>query len=234
MPGTNGELRGPFSSQPAYRAEWLVNESTYFNQPRNIITLHPYTITTVNCTPAIVNVGGRPAVELAGAGAGTDGAQLQWGTAGLLLMAGKKQRNRFTFRSEDIVNHSFCAGIAVVDTTIIGSDPTNHVMLQKLTGSASSMKLRSRKASGTVEEIAIPYTFESSAWYDVELVIKPDLTTAGRALVDVYIGKNLSGGDAIPQICANLPISTQCPDTVATAATRRRSIYSPRHTWIGP
>jgi hypothetical protein len=217
MPTIDGALQGPLdtSTSRVRRGEYLINDEITFNRPQHIITLHPFTRTDVNCTPIINNIGNRPCIEMAGAGAATDGSQFQYGTAGLLIEAGKPLRIRFSYRSADMSTHEMVFGVAAVDTTLIASDPTDFILVDLATASLTPT-LRSRKASGTAESAALPITLANDTWYDTELVITRDATTAGRAYVQVYHGASLASGANLPLI-ATIPISTQCPDTVNLA-----------------
>lgn len=216
MPTSIGGKLNAFSQPPGSRGELLLHEEVRFNQPRNIITLHPFTITTVNCTPAITNIGGRPCVSLAGAGAATDGANFCLGVAGVLATAGKTLRYKWAYRSTDITNHEFAFGFGVVGTGIIASDPTDHVMVRKLL-SITAPSVRSRKASGTAETLTLPTgALANDTWYDFEMVVRPDAVTAGKGVVDIYFGASVAGGATIPFL-TSVAIATQIPDTVKTA-----------------
>lgn len=216
MPGSRGELLGMFAVPAGTRDEMLYNETVRFNQPRNIITLHPFTITNTNCTPAITNIGGRPCVSLAGAGAGTDGSNFCIGVAPILLMAGKSCRIKGAFRSTDMTNHEFAFGLGVVGTGIIAADPTDHVMIRKLT-SVTAPSIRARKASGTAETLTLATgALANDTWYDFELVITPDATTSGKGRIQVFFGASVAGGTSIPYL-TTVDIATQMPDTVKIA-----------------
>ena len=95
-----------------YRHLWM------FANPQHLVTLHPFTITNVNVTPTIAAVGGRPALQLAGAGAATDGSNFCYGTAAHRFVASKQTRFVFSWRAADATNHAFAAGLSVVTTSL--------------------------------------------------------------------------------------------------------------------
>lgn len=216
MPANHDALKEPIESGVASSANALFKQRFYFNRPDHIITLHPFTITNVNCTPALANVGGRPCVSLAGAGAATDGSNFCFATAAHMLVAGKRTRLFFSVRSADATNHEWCVGIGTVTTTAManlsgGTPSANFVYLRKLKTELIP-KVISRKASGIAEIASCNLTQADATWYDFEVVIDMDPTTAGYGRVRVFCRTN--GGSPVLVLDTNLGA---LPDTVVTA-----------------
>lgn len=182
------------------------------------ITLHPFTITVVNVTPAVAHVGGRPGLTLAGAGAATDGANYSQAVGSHRIVAGKRMRIFFSVYSADATNHEWWFGLAVHSTTQManlsgGTAPTDHLTVSKVK-TATVPSLRCRKASGTQEAVALNLTQADATWYDYEVVVEPDATTASRGRVRIFV----STAGATPVLVLDTTIGAQLPDTVSLSA----------------
>ena len=188
----------------------------YFCRTDHIITVHPFTITNVNCTPAITNVGGRPCVSFAGAGAATDGSNFCDAVAGFMLVAGKQTRITFGVRSADGTAHEWNVGLSTVTTTsqanISGGTPAANYALLYKTDAQTTVKFGSRKGSGTAEVATTTLTYESAKWYDFEIIITPHATIAGQGQIDVFV--RTDGGPPIRILDTQ---QGSLPDTVVTA-----------------
>lgn len=208
----------PGFTEIGQRAQSLVSDCIVFNQPRNIITLHPFTITaggTSSC--AITSVGGRPCVVSTGAGASaTDRTNFSYGVAGHILQQGKKCRIYGSFYGVAPTTQEFFFGLSSNVTGFLATPGTDFIGLRKLT-TVAQPSVVARKASGTAQDTVIPLpggAITAATWMDFELVVKSDPTTAGQGKVDVYYGESIAAGAAIPLIAADVPIATQFPDTV--------------------
>jgi hypothetical protein len=214
-----GTLRNELRVGPGERRQVMFEQIHYFCRPDHIITLHPFTVTTVNCTPALSNVGGRPCVSLAGGGAATDGANFCYGAAASIrTIAGKSTRIHFGVRSADALNHSWMFGLNVVSTTLTanldsGGTPSTDFCVIHKTLNSRIPRFRSRKASGTAQSVATTLTCEDATWYDFDLVVTPDLTTAGKGRVQVYA----AAAGATMKGYYEATLSTGIPDTVSMA-----------------
>lgn len=179
------------------------------------ITLHPFTITTVNCTPAVAHVGGRPGLTLAGAGAATDGANYSQAVGSHRIVAGKQTRFFGSVYSADATNHEWWFGLAVHSTTQManlsgGTAPTNHVTVSKVK-TVAVPTLRCRKASGTQEAVALNLTQADATWYDFEVVIDPTTAAGSAGRVRIYV----STAGATPVLVLDTTIGSQLPDSVS-------------------
>lgn len=214
---------GPFDQGVGGLSEVLIRRAIYFGESQSLISLHPFTITPVNCTPAVTNFGtspkGRPCGTFHGAGAGTDGINMCFGAASLLMMPGKAQRFQFSYASADITNHEMAFGAGVVGTGMIATDPTDYVMIRKLT-TETTFTIRWRKANGTVRTFAIPLALvnnvaalANNVWYDLEFEVTPDLAVSGQGRIRAWVAIN---GGAKVQVC-DFVAPDMIPDTVNIA-----------------
>ncbi len=207
-----------FSVAPGAAPEILFREMTHFCHPRNIITLHPFTRTDVNGTLTIQSLGGRPCVGIAGAGAQTDGSNLCWGVAAIRPVAGKQTRLFFGVRLADATNQTFVCGLNIVATTITanmesgGTPSTDYFLLHK-TEASLIPRIRSRKASGTEESHALSLSMADATWFDFEILLTPDASTAGAGRVQVYARTAL----ATPVKVLDNSFGAAVPDTVSLA-----------------
>src|SRR3990167_7128172 len=96
-----------FDAGPGAKGNLVSERIIYFDNPQSIVSLHPFTRTDVNATPTIQFVGDRPAVGMAGAGAGTDGNNFMCGVAGIRPQAAKQIEWVFTVRSAGFTDHEF-------------------------------------------------------------------------------------------------------------------------------
>lgn len=205
---------------PSMTPETHLSRKIDFGQSQNIITLHPFTITSTNSTPAVLNVGAtsnqRPCVNFAGAGAATDGNNLCFAVASIIPVASKPLIVKGSLFSADITNHEFLFGMGVVGTGVIATDPTDHFMIRKLTGETVP-SVRSRKASGTANIAALNTgALANSTWYDFAIRCTVDASTSGAGRLEVWWGSNLTGGQAMAKIYDNV-FGTNVPDTVKLA-----------------
>lgn len=209
-----------FDVGPGYKASILDELIVPFTHPRNIITLHPFTITSVNSTPTIQHVGDRPAVGMAGAGAGSDGNNFMLGVAGVRPQAGKEIWWEWTMRSAGITDHEFACGLAVVGTGITaaingGTEPTDELVVFKDNGD-TRFTTKARKASGT-EETKVAGAMSALAndtWYRGQVRIIRDSATAGKGKLDFYWGEDAL--QSIPLVSSQ-DIAAAFPDTVSMA-----------------
>ncbi len=204
--------------ESGFRPQSLVRDVVVFNQPRNIITLHPFTITNNGTsTPAITSVGGRPCVSITGgAAAAADRSNFCYGVAGHILQTGKKLRIFGSFYGVAPTTQEFFFGLSTVVTNFIGTPGTDFIGLRKLT-TVAQPSVVARKASGTAQDTVIPIpgaAITAATWMDFELVCKSDPVTAGQGSVDVFYGEGIAAGAALPMVANNIPIATQFPDTV--------------------
>ena len=213
------QVQGPFQAQIASDNQ-MFSRWIHMGNPAALLASNPWTATAVNCTPVVAHVGGRPAVSLAGAGASTDGENYCDGTAGFRFVSGKQTRIFCGTYLGDSTNHAFAFGVAVVTTGLVanlasgGTPPTDFFCLSKLQ-TVAAITLRSRKASGTEEAIAIalPSTIADAQWLDWQIVVAPSSSTSGAGTVTVYCRQNLGAWTQV----AYANFGSQIPNTVSTA-----------------
>lgn len=171
---------------------------------------------TINCAPTLDFIGGRECFALTNSGSlATDGAQAQVPAGCIQPQAGKQVRIKFAFRMT-ATDQEFSFGLAAIDTSIIASEPTDHFALQKVTGVTSPV-IRARKSSGTAQATnALAITFAVDTWYDAELILTRDVSTAGMGKVECYISSGVSGGGVLAPLY-NGTFASQIPDTVDLA-----------------
>lgn len=205
---------------PGAKGNLIAEKIVYFDNPNSVITLHPFTITNVNSTPTIQHVGDRPAVGLAGAGAGTDGNNFMLGVAAVRPQAGLDIEWFWTARSADWTNHEFACGLAPVGTGITaaingGTEPTDELVVFK-DNADTRFSTKARKASGTEElsPVARMDTLTNDTWYRGHAVVTRDASTAGKGRFRLYWG-----ADSLMQLplVQEQYIATQFPDTVSMA-----------------
>lgn len=205
------------SRGPGQCPDHIVNRFLSADDPTPITDGGPFVVTNVNCTPALNNVGGYPLIELAGAGASTDGSQTQVRLDGIRPQASKQLRMYGTFRTADLTHQSYI-GFSVIDTSLIASTPTDHIGIRRAT-TATAWTMCARKASGTEETaVAGNITLAVDTLYFYELVITRDANTAGKGTMNVYMGA-YSPGNSVPLV-GTMYVATQLPDTVDLAASR--------------
>jgi len=180
------------------------------------ITLHPWTITSVNGTVTLQNLGGRACIGIAGAGAATDGNNYCQAAASHRFVAGKQTRFAFSVRNADATNHAWVCGFNILSTTITanmesgGTPSTDFLLIHKLSGSLIP-RLRTRKASGTAETVALGLTHANDTWVDYDVVVQPDASVSGTALVKVYASVALAAPTLVLATATSM-----CPDSVST------------------
>lgn len=209
-----------FDVGPGVKSAILDELIVPFTHPRNIITLHPFTITSVNSTPTIQHVGDRPAVGMAGAGAGSDGNNFMLGVAGVRPQAGKEITWSWTMRSAGFSDHEFSCGLAPVGTGITaaingGTEPTDELAVYK-DNTDTRLYRKARKASGTEEASIIGNmsALENDTWYRGQVRVIRDSTTAGKGKMLIYWGYDSL--QILPQV-DEFNVATQFPDTVSMA-----------------
>jgi hypothetical protein len=181
----------------------------------NIVTGNVFTITSTNSAATLNNVGGRPCIAITNTGStATDVTNFCGVVASIIPQASKRIWLRFGVRMTTITQ-DFAAGLAVVGTNIINSDPTDHMMIRKLSA-ATQPSIRSRKASGTAETWTLPLTFAADTWYDIALEIVRDPSTAGAGKINVYGASGATPGGLLP-LLGTLNVAAQLPDTVKQA-----------------
>lgn len=212
--------RNTFDSGFGYKGNVVDELIVYFTRPSSIITLHPFTITSVNSTPTIQHVGDRPAVGMAGAGAGSDGNNFMIGVAGVRPQAIKAIEWFWTMRSAGITDHEFVCGWAPVGTGITaavngGTEPTDELMVYKDTAE-TRLSLKARKASGTEasQQHGTMAALANDTWYRGHCLAERDSTTAGKGTLRCAFGEDAS--NPITQI-SQLDIAAAFPDTVSMA-----------------
>jgi len=172
-----------------------------------------FTTTSVNITPTMDFVGSRPCFVFTGAAA-NDAWQGQV-TAGIIQgIAGKTIRLKAGIRMT-ATDAEFSFGLAAPDTTVIASDPTDFIMVEKLTG-VTVPQIELRKASGTKEVASGIITLAANKWYDFELVAMRDASTAGAGVVMLFAGEDLGKGGQMT-FKQRYFVSSQFPDTVDLA-----------------
>lgn len=167
-------------------------------------------------TPVLDFIGGRPCVNLTNSGStATDGAQFQTVTGCYQLQAAKKVHLYGSVRGTT-VTQDWSFGWAALDTSAIASEPTDHAAWQKL-AATTNPSIRMRKASGTAQTTnALNLTVVADTWYDWEMIIIRDPSTAGVGQVKLYMGSGVNPGDPIPLIHEGT-FASQVPDTVDLA-----------------
>lgn len=169
-------------------------------------------------TPVLDFIGGRPCVNLTNSGStATDGAQFQVVTGCYQFQAAKKVHLFGSVRGTT-VDQDWSFGWAALDTSVVASEPTDHAAWQKL-AAATQPSVRMRKASGTAQATnALNLTFAANTWYDWEMIVTRDPSTAGVGRVQLYMASGVNPGDPI----GSAPIyegtfGSQVPDTVDLA-----------------
>ena len=173
---------------------------------------------STSCTPTLNNIGGRPCIDLTNTGStATDGAQFQSTVAAILLGTStqtytQKGSFRMTTATQDIA-----FGLSAIDTSIIASNSTDLIRLQKLSA-ATAFSITYRKASGTA---AVTGTFgptiAADTWYDYELVVSKANSTTGSGRIKVYMGTDVAAGGSLSLVFDQV-IATEFPDTVKMAS----------------
>lgn len=199
----------------------LSERAVYFDNPQNVITLHPFTITLVTITAPIGFLGDRACIVPAGMAAATDGGNYWCGTAGMRPQAAKAIELICWMRAATWADPQWVFGLGVVATTQTakvlngtGGDQTDYLLATKTTGTNHPI-LMARKASGTRESIACAATGTLDAtWIRAHLVLKRDSATAGKGRMDLYMGDDSLS--RVPWIGGGI-IPTQFADTVSLA-----------------
>jgi hypothetical protein len=185
-----------------------------FHHPQSIISLHPFTITNTNCTPAITNLRGRPCVALAGGGAAGDGSNFCCGVAGILLKAGVETIVRGAFSMATLAQHTIEFGLSVVGTGLITTPASDFV---KVKSAGATLTVQCQKATGGIQSFAVPLAPAAATWYDFAMRIAPDPVTAGAGVINLAIGTNWIPGQGAPQSWT-FPVGVgYMPDTVNLA-----------------
>lgn len=190
----------------------------YGDDPILLATGDTFTVTTVNCTPALNCIGGVPALQLAGAGGATDGYQIQASADSIRPQAGKPLKIAGFIRSADWTHQNFTIGFNAVDTTVIASDSTDLVHIQA--ASSGLFKGRARKASGTAEMTTFGHpALVNDSWYFFEVVLVRDASTAGKGRLTLYLSDPNPLPGATATYVQSWDVPTQFPDTVDLAVT---------------
>jgi hypothetical protein len=167
-----------------------------------------------------VSIGGRPMFKALNTGEDVDDAIQGTGVAASLIpQAGEEILMYGSWRMETLTQE-FAQGLTVVDTSIIASDPTDAVLLRKLTA-ATVPSLHMRSASGTALDVALDLTLEVNETYDWMLRVVVDRTVANKAWVEVRMGKGVHGGAEIPILYSGLV--TVCPSVALAPALAWRA-----------
>lgn len=168
-------------------------------------------------TPVMDFIGGRPCLALTNSGStATDGAQAQATQGFIQPQAGKEIQICGSFRMTTNTQE-FSLGLAIIDTSVIASAPTDLILLEKLT-TVTAPSLKARKATGTVETWTLGKTLLVDTWYDFSMRLVRDASTAGKGNAQVYIGESLNAKGTM-EVLFNGTIATQFPDTVDLAPT---------------
>lgn len=182
-------------------------------------TGQPFTVTNVNCTPAMAFIGDRPMVTLAGAGAATDGSQHQLSDACIRPYAAKWLTVYSELYSADITNHEVFIGLASNDTTFLAGRPNDYVGISKAAG-GTVFKVDSLKGGGTLQSDTIGnWTLASSTLYTVAVAMLADDGSSGSGRVKVFLGTNPAPG-ALMTLVYDSKIATEFPDNVDMAPIR--------------
>ncbi len=195
----------------------LVTRRVYWGDHGALLaTGDAFTVTLVNVTPAVNSVNNRPWIQLAGAGAATDGYQAQSLGEGIRLgVADKVFRMCGLIRSADIALHEFLMGVNATDTTVIASDSTDFAHVRKLTGE-TVFSGRSRKASGSASTVPIGMSAvanDTDYFWEMELVRS---SSAGKGKMRLYWMANPTPGSQA-DLVFDYTFPSQFPDTVDLA-----------------
>lgn len=176
------------------------------------VTGSRFTVTNTNVTPVLATIGGRSAWKFTNSGTlATDGSNMCVPAACIAPQAGKKIVLRSSVRFDTVATGEFAFGLGVVGTGMIATDPTDHIMIRKLTG-ATNFSLRARNNSGTAETWTLDGTLAADKWYD--LVLEIEDVGSGKGYAKVFMGTDLAGGGQM-SIVAAVTIATQFPDRAA-------------------
>lgn len=206
------------NSGPGGRGNISSERTVYFDNPQNVITLHPFTITLVTVTSPVGFVGNRAAILPASMGATTDGGNYCCGTAAIRPQASKSIEIITTIYSATFADPKFMFGLGVVSTTGTanvtgGTDFTDVICCKKTTGTAN-LTLHARKASGTAETSAVSFAGGDATWLRFHMILTRDASTAGKGTVTLYGGADTL--DPVPKI-GDWTVPSQFPDTVSLA-----------------
>ena len=204
----------------------IYRKETFFGNPEKIVnTTSGYTVTANSGTAAIGNLGSNPyqrsCVTFVGGGAATNGHNFAEVTASHKLNAAKSVRLMFGYYSEAMSVSAFTIGLGTVGTAVANSQKSGGtyladlIMLSKWT-TTNYFRVQARKASGTAEEKTLSESLSSSVWYDYDVLITPDASTAGKGLVQVARQANLGGYSLVTPVPVEIALAL--PDTVVTAA----------------
>lgn len=201
----------------------LYRREVFFGHDEKIVnTTSGFTVTANSGTAAVDNLGTNPyaraCASFVGGGGATNGHNFAEVAIKHKLNAAKQVRIMFGYYSEAMAVSAFCLGLGTLSTTMSnamksgGTYLANVICINKW-ATATNFRLQSRKASGTTEELAVPEpALASSIWYDYDILITPDPTTAGKGIVQVARQANLGGYSLVTPY--PLQIATQMPDTV--------------------
>jgi len=215
-------FKSMFEQPAGMLQEVMFRDEIYFDRPSKIVTLQEFTATHVNATPGIVHYLGRPCLDMHGAGAATDGSNYCAGVAGVRFVAGKEMRLKFSFATAHAnpAIPAFTAGLTVVTTGLTanmaagGTPPTDYFLLAKRTTEAG-FTLKTAKASGAPEvQVLAMDALAAAKWYDFEVAVRTDPTTAGKGTVDLYCA--IDGG-VMNRVGERVQIAAMIPDTVNLA-----------------
>lgn len=209
-----------FSNGPGARPYTGGNIEVWGVNPAAQVTGGLFTVTNSGGggnTIANANIGGRPCWSITNTNStATDVVQFQTVAGGIILQAGKSVRIKWSMRMTT-TTQEWLFGLNALDTSVIASDSTDFLHVEKLTG-VTAPSFRARKASGTAESTTLSLTFAADTWYDFELLLKRDASTAGKGIYQVWGGSGISAGGMLPYLGGNT-VATQFADTVALCPT---------------
>lgn len=201
----------------------LYRREMFFGQDQAIVnTTSGFTVTANTGVAAIDNLGTNPyaraCVSFVGGGGATQGHNFAEVAIKHKLNAGKAVRLMFGYYSEQMAVSAFCLGLGTLSTTMSNAQKSGGTYLANVIcvnkwATTTGLRLQSRKASGTTEELVVGETaMASSTWYDFDVLITPDAATTGKGIVQIARQANLGGYSLITTY--PLQIATQLPDTV--------------------
>lgn len=190
------------------------------NIPIVTITNGIWVCTGNSGTMAYDNLGDRQCISFVGGGGATNGGNICHSTATISLAAGKGMRMKFSYYDAAASTAAFAIGLSTVTTALSdawksgGTPPANSFAMVKRTGE-TAFSIRSVKASGAPYVVGCSETIANATWYDYEVLLKPDKTTAGLGTVQVWrqaggaSGYSLISGAHPQQIVAAVPDTVQ-------------------------
>lgn len=210
-------LESMFKHGPAIRPDVCAEWGFWGGDSRAVVDNALLAIDSSSATGVMDLIGGRPCVNITNSGSGaTDLWQGQATAAFIQPQAGKEILVVGSFRMTT-VTQDWNLGLMAIDTNVFSTAPTDYIVLEKL-AAATKFSIKSRKASGTAETWTLEKTIAVDTWYDFALRIIRDPSTAGKGILQVYMGESLNAKGTMDCLF-NGTVATQLPDTVDLSPT---------------